>query len=264
MLTPEALRMAAEQGGTLLGGAAGNLLLIERIQRHSLPRVLILGRTMEDLRAPMEAAVRAQAKGLELNLLGLLPLPGCDLTSALLEHRIRIGALVAALDGGLPWLEDRPMLIRRLPGRIVSPRPLPLFKAPLAPLEKAALKTFLEDWEKGRRRQVFRTPAWREVDGHFETDLWPGVPLPEGALLTIPPLELPCATPLMDALRSALRHGTGQPIPFLPMPDDPSFLHALRGLTPEIAAFHGPAMAWEMAMVRLASLPAPPHFCARC
>jgi hypothetical protein len=134
----------------------------------------------------------------------------------------------------------------------------------MAPLEKAALKAFLAAWEKGRRRQVFRRPAWREVAGHFETDLWPGVPLPDGALLAIPPLELPSATPLMDALRSALRQATAQPIAFLPMPGDPSFLQALRRLTPEIAAFRGSAMAWEMALVRLASLPAPPHFCARC
>jgi hypothetical protein len=269
MMNPAALQLAAELGGTLLTGTAGSLLLVERIQGHGLPQVLVLGRGAADLLEPLEAAERAQADGLELNLLALLPLPGCDLAAALDLHRRRIGALVASLDVGLPWLGDKPMLARRLPGRIFRTLPVPLTKAPLGPLEKGELKAFLADWDKDRRKMLFRRPEWREAPNHaehggFETELWPGVPLPEGAELRVPPLELPCATALMDSLRAALRIATGLPVPILPLPGDPSALHALRQLTPEIAAFRGPARAWELALVGLAHLPSPPHFCARC
>jgi hypothetical protein len=269
MMNPAALQLAAELGGTLLSGTAGSLLLVERIQGHGLPQVLVLGRGAADLLAPLEAAERAQAVGLELNVLALVPLPGCALAEALDLHRRRLGALVAALDAGLPWLGGKPMLARRLPGRICRAAPVPLPKAPLGPLEKSELKAFLADWDKDRRKLVFRRPEWREAPGHaehggFETDLWPGVPLPEGAELRVPPLELPGATALTDTLRAALRTATGQPVPILPLPEDPSALHALRQLTPEIAAFRGPARAWELALAGLARLPGPPHFCARC
>ncbi|MDP1833001.1 MAG: hypothetical protein Q8K67_13160 [Geothrix sp.] len=269
-MNPAALQLAAELGGTLLsgatGGMGGGLLLIERIKGHGLPQVAVLGRGAADLLQPLEAAERAQAGGLDLNLLALVPLPGCDLTAALEFHRRRIGALVAALDAGLPWLNGKPMLVRRLPGRIFRTAPAPLAKAPMGPLEKAELKTFLADWEKDRRRTVFRQPEWREMPngGGFDTDLWSGVPLPDGAELRVPPLELACATPLTDALRAALRAATGTPVPLLPLPGDPSPLHALRLLTPEIAAFRGPVQAWERALAGLARLPSPPHFCARC
>ncbi|MFN7958248.1 MAG: hypothetical protein U0P46_08010 [Holophagaceae bacterium] len=273
MMNPAALQLAAELGGTLLSSATdrmeGGLLLVERNRSHGLPQVAVLGRGAADLLAPLEAAERLQAGGLELNLLALVPLPGCDLPAVLDLHRRRLGALVAALDVGLPWLGDRPMLVRRMPGRIHRAAPVPLAKAPMGPLEKTELKAFLADWEKDRRKMVFRRPEWREAPGHaeqggFETELWPGVPLPEGAELRVPPLELPCATPLMDALRAALRAATGTPVPFLPLPGDPAALHALRRLTPEIAAFRGPARAWELALASLARLPGPPHFCARC
>jgi len=269
MMNPAALQLAAELGGTLLSGVGGGLLLVERIQGHGLPQVAVLGRSATDLLEPLEAAERTQARGLQLNLLALVPLPGCDLAAALEHHRRRLGALVAALDAGLPWLEGKPMLARRLPGRIHRATPVPLVKAPMGPLEKAELKGFLADWEKDRRKMVFRRPEWREATEHaeqggFETDLWPGVPLPEGAELRVPPLELPYATPLTDALRSALRMATGTPVPLLPLPADPSSLHALRLLTPEIAAFRGPVGAWELALVGLSRLPGPPHFCARC
>jgi hypothetical protein len=269
MMNPAALQLAAELGGKLLSGTGGSLLLVERLQGHGLPQVVVLGRGAADLLEPLEAAERAQAEGLQLNLLALLPLPGCHLAAALDLHRRRIGALVAALDAGLPWLGGKPMLARRLPGRIFRATPVPLAKAPLGPLEKSELKAFLADWDKDRRKMLFRRPEWREAPEHaehggFETELWPGVPLPEGAELRVPPLELPCATPLTDALRAALRTATGLTVPILPLPEDPSALHALRQLTPEIAAFRGPLRAWELALAGLARLPSPPHFCARC
>ena len=264
MMQPATLQLAAELGGTLLQGTSGGLLLVERLQGHGLPQVLVLGRSAADLREPLEAAERAQANGLQLNLLALLPLPDCELSAALAFHRRRLGALVCALDAGLPWLEGKPMLVRRLPGRVFSPAPVPLAKAPMGPLEKGELKAFLGDWDKERRRLVFRRPPWHEAEGGFEADLWPGVPLPVGAEPRVPPLELSCASPLMDALRAALRQATSQPIPFLPLPGDPSPLHALRTLTPEATAFRGPARAWALALAALSRLPAPPHFCARC
>jgi hypothetical protein len=161
------------------------------------------------------------------------------------------------------------MLVRRLPGRIARPVPVALEKAPLSPLEKAELKQFLAGWDKARRKMTFRRPEWREAPDHdlhggFEADLWPGVPVPEGAELVVPPLELPLATPLADALRGALRAALGRPVPVLPLPADPAPLHALRTLTREAAAFRGPVRAWTLALEALAQLPAPPHFCARC
>jgi hypothetical protein len=102
------------------------------------------------------------------------------------------------------------------------------------------------------------------VEGGFETDFWPGVALPAGAEERIPPMELPTAAPLMEVLRSSLRTVLGRPIPLLPLPGDPSQLHALAQLTPSFAAFRGPVEAWRLAYQKLADLPAPPHFCARC
>ncbi len=273
MMDLAGLQLAAKLRGTLLSGVTAGmndgLLLVERIQGHGLPQVAVLGRGAADLVEPLEAVERAQTQGLPLNLLALVPLPGCDLPAALDLHRRRIGALVAALDAGLPWLGGKPMLVRRLPGRILRATPVPLEKAPMGPLEKGELKGFLADWEKDRRKQVFRRPEWRQATDElglasFETDLWPGVPLPEGALLQVPPLELPFATPLTDVLRSALRTATGTRVPILPLPADPAPLHALRLLTPEIAAFRGSVQAWELALTGLSRLPGPPHFCARC
>jgi len=273
MMHPTALQLAAELGGTLLSGATGGmeggLLLVERIKGHGLPQVAVLGRGAADVLEPLEAAERVQAEGLEVNLLALVPLPGCDLAAALDLHRRRIGALVAALDAGLPWLGGKPMLARRLPGRIRRATPVPLTKAPMGPLEKGELKAFLADWEKDRRKMIFRRPEWWEAPDHaehggFETDLWTGVPLPDGAELRVAPLVLPCATSLTEVLRAALRTATGMPVPILPLPADPSPLHALRLLTPEIAAFRGPVRAWELALAGLSRLPSPPHFCARC
>ncbi len=266
MMNPAALQLATELGGTLLSAPGGNLLLVERIKGHALPQVLVLGRSAADLLEPLEAAERAQNQGLELNLLAVLPLPGCNLASALDLHRRRLGALVAALDAGLPWLEGKPMLARRLPGRVFTATPAPLVKAAMGPLERAELKAFLPTWDKARRKQIFRLPEWRACadESGFVADLWPGVPLPAGAELRVPSLDLPFATPLTDVLRAALRTATGRPIPFLPLPADPAPLHALRQLTPEIAMFRGPGQAWELALGGLSRLPSPSHFCARC
>jgi len=268
-MNPEALRLAAELGGSVLSAPGGSLILVERIQGHGLPQVLVLGRMAADLREPLAAATAVQAQGVALNMVGLLPLPDCDLPRALGLHRRRLGALVCALDAGLPWLEGKPMLVRRMPGRIARPVPVALAKSPMGPLEKAELKRFLSDWDKARRKMTFRRPEWREAPDHaehggFEADLWPGVPIPEGAELRVPPLVLPEGTALTHALRAALRTATGQPIPFLPLPADPAPLHALRTLTPEATAFSGPVRAWELAYEGLSRLPAPPHFCARC
>jgi len=269
MMHPAAFQLAADLGGTLLSGTAGGLLVVERIKAHGLPQVAVLGRGAADVLEPLEAAERVQAGGLRLNFVALVPLPGCDLAAALGLHRRRIGALVAALDAGLPWLGGQPMLPNRLPGRIFRATPAPLAKAPLGPLETARLKGLLGDWGKDRRKRVFRRPEWQALPDHaeprgFETEIWPGVPLPEGAEWRVPPLELACATPLTDALRTALRTATGRPVPFLPLPADPAPLHALRLLSPEIAAFRGPVRAWELALAGLSRLPSPPHFCARC
>jgi hypothetical protein len=265
-MNPLALRLAAELGGSLLTGPAPglDLLAIERVQGHGLPQVLVAATHAPDLLEPLAAISMAQDAGLPLNLVAVLALPGTDPAAAFPHHRQRLGALVCALDAGLPWLAGRPMLAKRLPGRIRAPRPLDLPKAPLAPLEKAELKAFLRDWDKARRREVFRLPAWRTVTGGFETDLWPGVDVPEDAECLAAPLILPSAGPMMEVLRGALRTASGGPVPLLPLPADPSLLHALRTLTPEAAAFRGPESAWRAAFERLVRLPAPPHFCARC
>lgn len=263
-MNPAALRLAAELDATLLSTGGGGLLLVERITSHGLPQVAVLGRSPEDLQAPLEAAVRAQADGLALNVVGLLAV-GCDLPAALDFHRRRIGALVAALDAGLPWLGDGPMLARRLPGRGFSPNPVDLPPVPMGPLERNALAAHLSGWSEAEREATFRRPHWQPCPGGgFEADLWTGVPLPEGVVVRVAPLDLPTAAPLSDLLRRALRVATGGAVPVLPLPADPTPLHALRRITPDIAAFRGPVEAWEAALRGMAALPAPPHFCARC
>lgn len=256
-----ALHLAADLGGTVLSGEGGALVLVERQRRHGLPVLLVLGTRTQHLLEALEAWETCDAF---LNLCALLPAPDTDLCAALGFHRRRIGSLLAVLDASLPWLDDRPMLTKRMPGRIFMVSPKKLGKAPLSPLENDELKTFLPAWDKDQRREAFRRGLWTEVKDGFETDLWPGVALPNRAELRVPPLELPTATPLMEALRSSLRAALGRPVPLLPLPADPSNLHALAQLTPNIAAFHGPVKAWRMAYEKLADLPAPPHFCARC
>jgi hypothetical protein len=246
----DALRLAAELGGTRVSGPGGPLLLVERVRAHGLPAVAVLGREAGHPREALEAWAASDAP---LNLTVLLPLPETDLAVALAAQRRRIGAVTAALDASLPWLEEKPMLAKRLPGRIAGGTPLE--PAPLGPLEAAELRAFLHGWEESRFRETF-TPA--------RSLFWPDAILPDGAELEVPPLRLAVGSPLMDALRSALRRALHQPIPLLPLPEDPSGLHALRILTKEVAAFRGPAAAWGLTFQGLATLPAPPHFCARC
>ena len=263
-MNPAALRLAADLDASVLSTGGGGRLLVERISAHGLPQVAVLGRSPEDLRAPLEAAARVQAGGLALNVVGLLAVD-CDLTAALDFHSRRIGALVAALDAGLPWLGGRPMLARRLPGRAFSPTPVDLPLVPMGPLERNALVTHLPDWSEAEQEATFRQPFWQPCPGGgFEADLWTGVALPTSVVARVAPLDLPTAAPLSDLLRQALRTATGGPVPLLPLPADPTPLHALRRITPDIAAFRGPVAAWEAALRGMAALPAPPHFCARC
>ena len=263
-MNPSALRLAAALDASLLTFGGGGLLLVERVTTHGLPQVAVLGRCAEDLVAPLEAAARVQAGGLALNLVGLLAVE-CDLPAALDFHRRRIGALVAALDAGLPWLGDRPMLARRLPGRAFSPTPVDLPPVPMGPLERNALAAHLPMWSEAEREEAFQRPRWQSCStGGFEANLWTGVALPAGVLVRVAPLDLPTAAPLSDLLRQALRMATGGPVPLLPLPADPSPLQALARITPDIAAFRGPVEAWEAALRGMAALPAPPHFCARC
>jgi hypothetical protein len=248
----EGLRLAAELGGSLLSGPGGPLLLIERIGAHAAPRVAVLGRTPADLQPALEAMAILHAEDLPLNLVALLPLPDADLPAVLERERRRVGALVAALDAGLPWLADRPMLLRCLPGRLRG-------EGELAPFEPTSIQAFeLRRHLEGEPH--FLHPAWREGRAAW----WPGTRRPEGGLVEVEPLDLPTTTPLAQTLRAALRATTGGPIDFLPMDADPTPLHALRRLTLEATAFRGPRAAWIEALRRLAALPAPPHFCARC
>lgn len=244
----EALRLAAELGGARLSGEGGDLVLVERLRAHGLPSVAVLGRAPGHFREALYAWGRSEAA---INFVGILPLPDNDLAASLAFHRRRIGALTAALDASLPWLMDKPMLAKRLPGLVASDALLD--PAPMGPMERAELASFIGDG--ARLDSDFIRP--RRL-------LWPEVPLPEGAELLVPPLRLPVGSPLMDALRDALRRTFHAPIPLLPLPENPAGLHALRLLTPDIAAFRGPVEAWELAFLRLAALPAPPHFCARC
>ncbi|MEI6501762.1 MAG: LptF/LptG family permease [Armatimonadota bacterium] len=153
-MNPAGLRLAADLDASLLSTGGGGLLLVERIVTHGLPQVTVLGRCAEDLVAPLEAAARVQAGGLALNIVGLLAVE-CDLPAALDFHRRRIGALVAALDAGLPWLGDRPMLARRLPGRAFSPTPVDLPTVPMGPLERNALAAHLPMWSEAEREEAF-------------------------------------------------------------------------------------------------------------
>ncbi len=249
----EALRLAAELGGTRLSGPGGPLVLVERIRAHGLPTLAVLGRDPSHLQEALEAWDGSQAP---LNLTAILTAPGTDLAEALSAQRRRIGAVTAALDAGLPWLAGRPMLAKRLPGRIAEGTHLA--PAPMGPLEAAELTDFLNDWTPEQIHDTFIQPASQ----FGERLLWPDVPADAPAMIA--PMRLAVGSALMDALRGALRRALNQPIPLLPLPEDPSGLHALRILSPHVAAFRGPVAAWLFALQALSELPAPPHFCARC
>ena len=245
-----ALRLAAELGGARLSGPGGPLVLVERVRAHGLPMLAVLGREAAHLRDALDAWAANDAP---INLAAVLHPPETNLAEALVFHRRRIGAVTAALDASLPWLNGKPMLAKRLPGRIAGEAALE--PAPMGPIETAELAAFLDDWTAERIRASFT---------HSETLLWPDVPLPAGGRAIVPPLRLAVGSALMDALRDALRRSLAQPIPMLPLPEDPSGLHALSALTKHVAAFRGPTAAWGLALQSLAALPAPPHFCARC
>jgi len=246
----DALRLAAELGGARLSGPGGPLVLVERIRAHGLPALAVLGREPEHLRDALDAWDRSDAP---INLTAILPPPETDLVTALAAQRRRIGALTAALDASLPWLAGKPMLAKRLPGRIEGE--VALEPVALGPMEAAELRSFLEDWDDARFRATFTPSA---------ALLWPDAVSPAPERVLVPPLRLAVGGALLDALRDALRRALGQSIPLLPLPEDPSGLHALRVLTKHVAAFRGPEAAWGLTLRSLAALPAPPHFCARC
>jgi hypothetical protein len=248
----EGLRLAAELEGALLSGPGGSLILVERILQHAAPRIAVLGQRKEDLQAALQAYAQLAEEAIPLNLIGILPLPGSDFAAVLERERRRIGALVAALDASLPWLMDKPMLVRCLPGRIRG-------SGALEPLALTSIQAFELRRHLGSESS-FLQPAW---DG-ARAVWWPGTSRPPHSEVEIAPLELPTSSLLSDVLRQSLRAATAGPIDFLPMVADPSGLHALRQLTPEATAFRGPEAAWREALRRFATLPAPPHFCARC
>lgn len=258
------LHRALRLGAAWVGGAGlPALLLAERILDHALPRVLVLGRTEADLEAPLEAIAAGHREGLGLNLLAVLP-GEAPPAEALPAHRLRLGSLLCAVDAGLSCWTGGAALPRLLPGRIAAPAPLPLDPAPLGPLERTLLAARRPDLDPAGLEAIYGTPPWEPGGGRWTARLWPGVAVPGGAVLIREPLVVPTATPAAEALRGALRASAGGPVPFLPQDEDPSGLLALRLLTPEIGAFRGPCAAWQEAFRRLAALPAPPHFCARC
>lgn len=209
----------------------------------------------------MEAMAHSKAR---INLTGVLPGRTTRIHQALAYHKNHIGSLVGALDVGLPWLGDRPMMPKRLPGRLRAACPLDLEPASLRPLEKADLEAQLGASARETIDPIFLRPRWNQEEGGFFASWWPGVPKPNGAEIVQPYLTLPSNTPFTEALRASLRLSSTRPVPWLPHPGNPAELQALAQLTTELAAFHGSIDDWSEALNRLAELPAPPHFCSRC
>jgi hypothetical protein len=240
----EGLRLAAQWQGALLSGEGGPLLLLERVREHTGPRLALFAPRPEVLAPALEAWA---ASTVNLNLVGLVPIAETDLPRALDREARRIGALVAALDLSQPSLGPAPHLLRRLPG-ILEPGVDGLPDLPLTSIQAFEL-----------RRYLGALPRWA-IEGR---QWWDG-PAPSSARVVAEPLLLPTATPLTEALRGALRATCAGPVDFLPVPGDPRPLQALRRLTPAATAFSGDALTWREALQRLAELPAPAHFCARC
>ncbi|MBI4914010.1 MAG: hypothetical protein HY823_14865 [Acidobacteria bacterium] len=258
------LEKSARIGGSLLQvPGATPLILVERISEHGWPLVAVLGRHESDLSGPLGAIGDLQAQGLPLNLAGLLPLDS-DGAPFLEPYRTRIGSLVCAIDAGIPWPEGQPIVPRRLPGRLRAPHPVPLGRARLSPLEAGQLKDLLPEWSRQHIEEVFESPPWIPSKDGFEAPWWPGVVLPSGVQVLWDPLELPTAAPVQERARAVLRGQGGRPVPVLPLDADPRPLQALGMLSPDLAVFRGPVEAWKDLFLRLATLPAPPHFCARC
>ena len=258
-----ALRLATELGGHLLSGPepAHDLILIEHNRAHGLPTLLIFGDNPVDLTDPLAACGGSRA---QLNVTLILPGQGTQLAVALPFHKLRIGSLVGAVEASLPWLEGRPMMPKRLPGRLQASRPLPLEPAFLRPLERSDLRSHLQAWDEHRVAGTFIQPPWQSGQGEYTVSWWPEVSRPDGAEVLASPLVLPSQAPFPETLRTALRQCVTGPVPWLPHPGDPANLHALASLTPGIAGFRGPREAWALAFERLADLPSPPHFCGRC
>ena len=258
------LLLAERLGGTLLQApACVPLVIAERIARHGAPTILVLTAATEPLERALLAMGALQSQGLVLNMVGALD-PGTGLREALQAHRRRIGALLCAFDSEPAWPEDRPLLAKRLPGRIRASAPLPLAPARVSPLERSLLQTHYPEWPEPRLARIFIDPPWEPDGGTWVARWWPGVPLPAGAEILRPGLELATVTPLAEALRSALRTARDRPVPMLPLDADPSRLLALRPLCADVQVFQGQADDWSRALTNLARLPAPPHFCARC
>ncbi len=244
MSSLEGLRLAAQWQGALLSGEGGPLLLIERVREHTGPRLALFAFQPETLAPALEAWA---ARDVNLNLVGLVPLPGTDLPRALQRESRRIGALLGALDLSQRPLGPVPHLARRLPGLLEAPaRGLP--ELPLTTIQAFELRRYFDG-----------LPEWAGAGHHW----WEGLPPAETSVIA-EPLMLPTATPFVEALRSTLRATAPGPVDFLPLPGDPRPLRALRKLTPAVACFWGEAPIWREALHRLAELPAPAHFCGRC
>ncbi len=244
MSSLEGLRLAAEWKGALLSGGGGPLLLVERVRAHTGPRLALFAHRPEELAPALEAW---EASDVNLNLVGLVPLEGTDLARALDREARRIGALLGALDLSQPRLGSLPHLLRRMPG-ILEPAVGGLADLPLGSIQAFELRRYFGD-----------LPDWARDGRHW----WEGS-APVDARVIAEPLALPTASPLTEALRGALRARSKGPVDFLPHPGDPGPLHALRRLTPAATAFWGDVEVWAEALRRLAALPAPAHFCARC
>jgi hypothetical protein len=258
------LLLAERLGGTLLQGlGAASLVIAERIVRHGAPQVLALSAKSEDLEEPLDSIGRLQAQGLDLNLVAVLA-PVDGLPQAFRIHIRRLGSLVCALDAGTPWSATRPVLAKRLPGRLWIKQRVQLPPARLSPLELSQLRDLFPNWTQEQALAIFANPSWEPAGAGWTARWWPGVEVPEGAEILLPCLELPTATPVMEALRDALRASTHQPVPILPLDADPARLQALQVLGPEVQIFHGGPAAWSRAFLNLAKLPPPPHFCGRC
>jgi hypothetical protein len=262
-VNPESLQLASELGGTILLSERAPLLVVERVKEHRFPRLLVFGQNAEDLETPLKAIELAHVEGLPLNLIAILFLGSGDLAKALVLHQKRLGSMLGALDASLPWLMDRPMMAKRLPGRIECHKATQLEPAFLGPMERVELASHLQGSNEALER-VFISPPWAKAGEMFQHKLWSDVPIPPEAKCVQAPMKLSTTSPFFEAFRMALRAALGHPIPLLPQDENPRALQAMAQLTPNLAAFRGPLSAWSLALRAIAELPAPPHFCARC
>lgn len=258
------LQLAERLGGTLLQAPrSAPLVIAERIARHGAPQVLVLSADPAALEKVLHATGALQAQGLDLNLVAVLD-PGAGLAESLQAHRRRLGSLLCALDAGSAWPADKFMLAKRLPGRIRAVEPVPMAAARLSPLERTLLEDHLSSWPRERLDGIFVQPAWEPSRSGWTARWWAGVEIPATAEIVQPGIELQTTSPMAGALRAALRAESNFPVPILPLDGDPARLHALVLLCPDVQVFHGESPVWSRALLNLARLPAPTHFCARC